>query len=229
MSSKLKLSIIALALLATVSVACNIRPPGQATPTPVVQPGPQSPAPVPTQGPPAPPAPQPTTPPAPPPASTAAPAPAPTQAPRPAAQPTAVPPSGGINFCNKTFPSGSVLFPVSKDARYNYVFDPSQSGVAGRQPLGWYYQPCLPPASERVPHELPLVMIPGRYDFTGPECTVWLNASGSDATASDKGQVLVDRANVVIDVATTAGRNESWIFVRCNGGAASGSSFSRLN
>lgn len=212
--------IIALALLAAVSTACNIRPPGQATPTAVVQPGP---APAPTQGPPAPAsAPQPTTPPA-------APAPVPTPAPQPTA---ASPPSGGVvAFCNKTFPQGSVLFPVGKpsDDRYSIVFDPSQSGVAGREPRGWYYQPCLPPAAERQPHELPLVLQPGRYDFTGPECRAWLNTRGDDSTAWEKGQALVSKANVVIDVAPTAGRNEALVAVRCDGGAASGFSFSRLN
>lgn len=206
--------IIALALLVAVSVACNIRPPGQATPTAIVQPGPQPPAPAPTQGPPAPPAPQPTTP------------------SKPGPQPTAAPPpSGGVAFCNKTFPQGSVLFPVGKpsDDRYAVVFDPSQSGVAGRDPRGWYYQPCLPPATERQPHELILVIQPGKYDFTGPECNAWLNTRGDDSTAWEKGQTLVSKANVVIDVASTAGRNESWIAVRCGGGAASGFSFSRLN
>lgn len=220
--------IIALALLAAVSVACNVRPPaGQATPTAVVQPGP---APAPTQGPSAPsPAPQPTTAPQP-----APPAPVPTAASpsKPGPQPTAAPPpSGGVAFCNKTFPQGSVLFPVGKpsDDRYAVVFDPSQSGVAGRDPRGWYYQPCLPPATERQPHELILVIQPGKYDFTGPECNAWLNTRGDDSTAWEKGQTLVSKANVVIDVASTAGRNESWIAVRCGGGAASGFSFSRLN
>lgn len=193
-------------------VGCTNGPnPFDPTSTPVVQPAPtQVPAPAPTQGPPVPPAAQPTTPPAPP-------APAP-------------PPSGGVVFCSKTFPSGSVLFPVGKpsDDRYAVVFDPSQSGVAGRQPRGWYYQPCLPSSPERQSHELTLVLQPGQYDFTGPECVAWLNTTGTDSTAWEKGRLLVDHQNVVINVPPTNGRNESWVAIRCRGGAASGFSFSRL-
>lgn len=208
-----KTTLIIVAALFAVSTACNIRPPGQ-TPTPVVQPAP-------TQAP-APPAPTPVVAPAPP-APTAVPA-------KPAPQPTPPPSSGGVSFCNKTFPSGSVLFPVGKpaDDRYSVVFDPSQSGVAGREPRGWWYQPCLPPAAERQQHELSLVLVPGRYDFTGPECRAWLNTRGDDSTAWERGRIIVDRQNTVVDVVPTNGRNESWVAVRCQGGAASGFSFSRI-
>lgn len=207
MKHKLILTVaIALAIFATTS--CFSEEPGTAPANPTTTPA--NPTQVPGQ---------PTTTPANPPA------PNPTQ-------PPAV--SGSTKLGSRSFPAGSVIFhsnrwssgqPDDSDP-YVVIYDPSQSGVVGRNPLGWWYQPLLPSANQRQAHEVALILQPGSYEFTGPSCSAWLNADGN--SPFDRGRLIVDHANGVFDVAATTGKNESWVFSRCDAGAASGFSFSRI-
>ncbi len=109
---------------------------------------------------------------------------------------------------------------------YLVVYDPLQSGYSDLQPNGWWYQPCLP-FPGREAHEVALTLHPGHYRFVGPECMVFHNYDGKHPF--DTGTLLVDRANILsLRVEETLGKGESWIFVRCNRGDASGFSFAKL-
>lgn len=135
---------------------------------------------------------------------------------------------------NVEVPENGQLFPAtvwvnnvaqSSDA-YSVVYDPDQSGSMDLPAKGWWYQACLP-GENRQAHEVALTVVPGEYRFIGPECRVYLNQDGNHPF--DQGQLLVNRQNIqrLTIPATTGAENESWLFVRCNGGDASGFSFAK--
>ncbi len=123
-------------------------------------------------------------------------------------------------------PPGGQAFPATvsgaPNTDYTVVYDPTQSGSSSLPAMGWWYQPCLP--SQRVAHEVAIILRPGTYKFVGPECAAWLNTDGTKPF--DQGTPLVSYQNVeTLTVPATSGKNESWVFVRCRGGASSGFSF----
>lgn len=132
-------------------------------------------------------------------------------------------PSGGQIFWSNHRVSGKNNDP------YAVVYDPKQGGSADHPALGWYYQPCLPAAPDRKAHEVALVLRPGNYRFTGPECRVWHNWDGNHPW--EQGTLLINRQNILsINIPGTRGTNpaESWVAVKCTASAASGFSFEKL-
>lgn len=121
----------------------------------------------------------------------------------------------------KDFPKGSGMFhsnlwkkgePDDSDL-YVLVYDTQ-----------WYHQPLLPKATDRVAHEVALVLIPGVYEFIGPECQVWWNWDGK--SPADQGKLLIDRQNVLdLVIPETTGKGEAWVFVECRASQAGGFSF----
>lgn len=150
----------------------------------------------------------------------------------PTATPTTTPtmaPTGAMGevaftLKGKSFPKGSVVFhsnfwkkgePDDSD-QYVLVYDTQ-----------WYYQPLLPKATDRVAHEVALVLIPGVYEFIGPECQVWWNWDGK--SPADQGKQLVNRQNILyLVVPETVGKDEAWVFVKCRASQAGGFSFRRI-
>lgn len=129
----------------------------------------------------------------------------------------------------KCFPVGSRMFhsnlwvkgsPDESDL-YVVVYDPTQS---------WWYQVLLPKATERISFEVALTLIPGVYEYVGPEAQVWWNFDGEHPF--DKGTLIVDRQNFVdknlLTINATSGTGESWVFVRCRASQAGGFSFRYL-
>lgn len=112
---------------------------------------------------------------------------------------------------------------------YAVVYDPSQGGSGDHPALGWYYQPCLPVGPDRNAHEVAIVLQPGNYRFTGPECRVWHNWDGKHPW--EQGTLLINQQNLLsINIPATRGTNpaESWVAIKCSTSAASGFSFEKL-
>jgi hypothetical protein len=139
----------------------------------------------------------------------------------------------------RIFAEGAVLFPATvwrngqslKDCHYDVVYDPAQSGWAGVKPLGWWFQPWLP-GPHREYHEVAYIGKPGLNWYLGPECKLFFNSTGTDATALKNGEVLVERANTRVELTLTATDghpNETWLFAVCKESDASGFSISLIN
>lgn len=113
---------------------------------------------------------------------------------------------------------------------YAVIYDPAQGGSPDHAALGWYHQPCLPPADERQPHEVAMVVIPSDYRVTAPECNIWVRPDKVDDREADKGLLIEHQNELTTTVQATLGTSpvEAWVFVRCRGGRASGFGLERL-
>ncbi|HCM82124.1 TPA: hypothetical protein DIS60_02060 [Patescibacteria group bacterium] len=147
---------------------------------------------------------------------------------------TAIPSPWVVNCgANLTPPENGQIFwsnfrQGNKDP-YAVVFDPRQGGSPDHPALGWWWQPCLPTGPERKAHDVALILQPGNYRFTGPECRVWLNTDG--AKPWEQGLLIIDRQNFLsVEISATLGTNpaESWIGVKCAESWATGFSFEKL-
>lgn len=167
----------------------------------------------------------------------------PTATPVPPATPTNVPTqasttgtgiSSWVANCSnlQAPPNGQIFWSNLKNGSidpYAVVYDPAQGGSPNHPALGWWYQPCLPTAQNRVAHDVAITLQPGQYKFTGPECMVWLNIDGKHPW--EQGTLLINRQNVLsINILATSGTSpaESWIGVKCATSWASGFSFEKL-
>ncbi len=131
--------------------------------------------------------------------------------------------------------AAKVVFPAivwrngvaNKDTRYDVVFDPAQSGSGDLLAKGWWYQPNLPAPKDREAFEVAIILQPGTYRFLGPQCRAWFNNDGQHPF--DQGNLVINKQNVEnFNAAATAGHGtESWVFIRCDAGEASGFSFAR--